>query len=106
MIDIKDLSVQYVGKKEQVLALDRINLSMDKGEIYTFIGPSGCGKSTLLHVLAGIQRSYSGQVMIDGTEINPGVQRIGLVLQNYGLLPWKKVYDNALLGLKIKGDKM
>jgi ABC-type nitrate/sulfonate/bicarbonate transport system ATPase subunit len=105
MIDIKNLSVQYEGKKEKVLALDSINLSIDKGEIYTFIGPSGCGKSTLLHVLAGIHRNYSGSVLIDGAKVNPEIQRIGLVLQNYGLLPWKNVYDNALLGLKIKGDK-
>lgn len=105
MIEIKDLSVKYEGEKEQVLALDRIDISIDKGEIYTFIGPSGCGKSTLLHVLAGIQRNYTGSVLIDGTKVNPIIHRIGLVPQNYGLLPWKNIYDNALLGLKIKGEK-
>lgn len=106
MINIKDLSVQYKGKNEQILALDRININIDKGEIFSFIGPSGCGKSTLLHVLAGIQRNYTGSVAIEGVNVNPEVQRIGLVLQNYGLLPWKNVYDNALMGLKIKGDKI
>ncbi|MDF2530942.1 MAG: nitrate/sulfonate/bicarbonate transporter ATP-binding protein [Clostridia bacterium] len=105
MIDIKDLSVKYEGKKEQVLALDKINISIDKGEIYTFIGPSGCGKSTLLHVLAGIHRDYTGSVLIEGAKVSPELHRIGLVQQNYGLLPWKNVYDNALLGLKIKGEK-
>jgi NitT/TauT family transport system ATP-binding protein len=105
MIDIKELSVKYEGKKDEVLALDRINISIDKGEIYTFIGPSGCGKSTLLHVLAGIQKSFTGSVLIEGAKVNAEIQRIGLVLQNYGLLPWKNIYDNALLGLKIKGEK-
>lgn len=105
MIAIKDLSVKFEGKDKQVLALDNININMDKGEIYTFIGPSGCGKSTLLHVLAGIHKNYTGSVSIDGAEVNPKLQRIGLVLQSYGLLPWKNIYDNALLGLKIKGEK-
>jgi NitT/TauT family transport system ATP-binding protein len=105
MIAIKDLSVKFEGKKEQVTALYNINININKGEIYTFIGPSGCGKSTLLHVLAGIQKNYTGSVLIDGVEVNPKTQRIGLVLQNYGLLPWKSIYDNALLGLKIKGEK-
>ncbi|MGE5676666.1 MAG: ABC transporter ATP-binding protein [Pseudomonadota bacterium] len=105
MINIKDLSVMYKGKEEQVLALDRININIGQGDIYTFIGPSGCGKSTLLHVLAGTHRDYTGCVLIDGAAVNPERQRIGLVQQNYGLLPWKNVYDNALMGLKIKGEK-
>jgi ABC-type nitrate/sulfonate/bicarbonate transport system ATPase subunit len=105
MIEIKDLSVEYKGNKEQVLALDRLNINIETGDIYTFIGPSGCGKSTVLHVLSGIHKVYSGSVLIDGSSINPKIHRIGLVLQNYGLLPWKNIYDNALLGLKIKGEK-
>jgi ABC-type nitrate/sulfonate/bicarbonate transport system ATPase subunit len=105
MIDIRELSVKYEGKKEQILALDKINISIEKGEIYTFIGPSGCGKSTLLHVLSGIHKNYIGSALINGEKVNPKIQRIGLVQQNYGLLPWKNIYDNALLGLKIKDVK-
>lgn len=105
MIEIKDLSVEYKGNKEQVLALDKLNINIETGDIYTFIGPSGCGKSTLLHVLSGIHKAYDGSVLIDGSSINPKIHRIGLVLQNYGLLPWKNIYDNALLALKIKGEK-
>jgi ABC-type nitrate/sulfonate/bicarbonate transport system ATPase subunit len=105
MIEIKDLSVKYEGNKELVLALDKLNINIETGDIYTFIGPSGCGKSTLLHVLSRIHKAYTGSVLIDGNNINPEVHRIGLVLQNYGLLPWKNIHDNALLGLKIKGEK-
>jgi NitT/TauT family transport system ATP-binding protein len=53
-------------------------------------------------VLAGILREYTGQVTIDGKAINPKNQRIGLIFQNYGLLPWKTVYHNIMLGIKIK----
>lgn len=105
MIEIKDLSVKYGATNEEVLALDGINITIGTGEIHTFIGPSGCGKSTLLYVLSGIQQAYSGTVLIDGRPVNPRVQRIGLILQNYGLLPWKNVRQNVMLGLKIKGQK-
>lgn len=102
MIAVKDLSVQYQGKNGPVLALDRLNLNIGTGDIYTVIGPSGCGKSTFLYVLSGILKEYSGNVSIDGRPIDPRTQRIGLILQNYGLLPWKNVYQNIMLGLKIK----
>ncbi len=102
MITIKDLSVRYRRKNEEVPALDQVNINIAGGDIYTFIGPSGCGKSTFLYVLSGILKDYQGTVLIDGQPIDPGSQRIGLILQNYGLLPWKTVYQNAMLGLKIK----
>ncbi|MEQ8174500.1 MAG: ABC transporter ATP-binding protein [Syntrophomonadaceae bacterium] len=105
MISIKDLSVSYQGKNENTLALDRLTIDIGRGDIYTFIGPSGCGKSTLLYVLSGILRDYEGQVTIDGQPINARTQRIGLILQNYGLLPWKNVYHNIMLGTKIKNGQ-
>ncbi len=104
MIAIKDLTVKYQTKNEEILALDGLNINIDRGDIYTFIGPSGCGKSTFLYVLSGILQDYSGSVLIDGQIINPKTQRIGLILQNYGLLPWKTVYQNAMLGVKIKNQ--
>lgn len=106
MIAIKDLSVQYPGKKGPVLALDHLNLNIGNGDIYTVIGPSGCGKSTFLYVLSGILKDYCGNVTINDRPIDPRSQRIGMILQNYGLLPWKNVYQNIILGLKIKnGNK-
>lgn len=104
MIAIQDLTVKYGEKHKETLALDRVNIEIGAGEIYTFIGPSGCGKSTLLYVLSGILRDYTGSVTIDGRAIDPRAQRIGLILQNYGLLPWKTVYQNTMLGTKIKGQ--
>lgn len=105
MIVIKDLSVSYPGKNEDTLALDRLTINIGRGDIYTFIGPSGCGKSTLLYVLSGILKDYRGSVTINGQPINAKSQRIGLILQNYGLLPWKNVYHNIILGRKIKSGQ-
>lgn len=105
MIEIKELTVKFQNNGSEVLVLDKINLEIEDGEIYTIIGPSGCGKSTLLNVLAGVQKKYEGKVSIQGSTINPKIHNIGMVFQNYGLLPWKTVYENSTLGLKIKGDK-
>jgi NitT/TauT family transport system ATP-binding protein len=104
VIDIKNLSVRYSSQGNTVLALEQININIGKGEIFTFIGPSGCGKSTFLYVLSGILRDYEGTVLIDGRPADPRQQKIGLILQNYGLLPWKNVRQNIILGVKIKGQ--
>lgn len=98
MIKVRNLVVYY-GKFK---ALSGINLDVKKGGIIALIGPSGCGKTTLLYVLGGIVDKYEGEVLIDGAPVDPKKQRIGLVLQDYGLLPWKRVWENALLGLKVK----
>jgi ABC-type nitrate/sulfonate/bicarbonate transport system ATPase subunit len=105
VIEIKNLVVKYQRKSEETLVLDNISINIGNGDIYTFIGPSGCGKSTFLHVLSGIKKDYSGSVLIDGKKIDPQSQRIGLILQNYGLLPWKSVYQNTMLGIKIKNQQ-
>lgn len=105
MIRIKDLSVYYHGKNESMLALDKLTIDINTGEIYTFIGPSGCGKSTLLYVLSGILKDYNGSVLFDGRRIDPASLRIGLILQNYGLLPWRNVLQNVMLGARIKKDE-
>ncbi len=105
MIEIKDLSVKYQGKKTETLALNKLTINIETGQIYTFIGPSGCGKSTFLYVLSGILQKYEGTVTIDEQAIDPVAQRIGLILQNYGLLPWKNVYQNCMLGRKIKDNR-
>ncbi|MGI6550612.1 MAG: ABC transporter ATP-binding protein [Syntrophomonadales bacterium] len=102
MIAVKDLSVKYSSRHGEVQALDKVSINMAAGDLYTIIGPSGCGKSTLLYVLSGILTDFDGSVLINGKQVNPRTQRIGLILQNYGLLPWKTVYQNVMLGLKIK----
>lgn len=103
MIEIKNLTVSYKSRDEKIKALDNLSINIDEGDICTIIGPSGCGKSTLLHVLSGIHKSYEGTVLIHGNKVDSKTNRIGLVLQNYGLLPWKNVEDNVSLALKIKG---
>ena len=101
-VRIKHLSVNYVSGRGNVEALHDLSLDLSEGGIYAVIGPSGCGKSTLLHVLGGITTDYQGEVSINGQKPNPKKQSIGLIPQNYGLLPWKRVKDNIYLSSRIK----
>lgn len=105
MIEVKDLTVNYYRENEKIPALKNVSINIGTGDIYTFIGPSGCGKSTFLYVLSGILHDYTGSVLVNGRPVDPRSQRIGLILQNYGLLPWKNVYANTMLGVKIKNDQ-
>ena len=98
MIEIKNLNVKYAQQD----ILNDINLNMKDGEIIAVIGPSGCGKSTLLNVLSGLNKNYSGTVLINGKKPSPKEQIIGFIPQNYGLLPWLTVKKNITLGLEIK----
>lgn len=105
MIEIKNLTVKYKSNQGETTALDNLNINIDSGDICAVIGPSGCGKTTLLHVLCGIIKNYSGSVTVDGEGIDSKLQRIGMVQQNYGLLRWKNVLHNSILGAVIKDGK-
>jgi ABC-type nitrate/sulfonate/bicarbonate transport system ATPase subunit len=73
-----------------------------RGEAWAVLGPSGCGKTTLLYLLAGLRFPDSGQVCIDGLPLQRPRPHTGLILQDYGLLPWATVRQNAELGLRVR----
>ena len=64
-LEIKNLNMGYKNK-----VLDDLNLELDKGQIVGLVGPNGAGKSTLLRILAGLEKTYKGSVIIDGEEIS------------------------------------
>lgn len=74
----------------------------DRGEAWAVLGPSGCGKTTLLYLLAGLRPPTSGWVVIDGQPLERPRPQTGLILQDYGLLPWATVRQNAELGLRVR----
>jgi ABC-type nitrate/sulfonate/bicarbonate transport system ATPase subunit len=75
---------------------------VERGEAWAVLGPSGCGKTTLLYLIAGLRFPDSGQVLVDGQPLTRPRPHTGLILQDYGLLPWATVRQNAQLGLKIR----
>jgi multiple sugar transport system ATP-binding protein len=87
-------------------ALDDVSLEINDRETITVVGPSGCGKSTLLRVIAGLEQPTSGNLWIDGQNVNDVPTRsrnIAMVFQSYALYPHMTCYDNLALNLRIKG---
>jgi ABC-type nitrate/sulfonate/bicarbonate transport system ATPase subunit len=78
------------------------NWQADKGDAWAVLGPSGCGKTTLLYLLAGLRFPTSGRVGIDGQPLMRPRPTTGLILQDYGLLPWATVRQNVELGLRVR----
>lgn len=102
-LEFKGVSHEYSGVGRDVRALASVDLSVAHGEPVAIIGPSGCGKSTLLLLAAGMLRATQGEVRVDGHAIAGPRLTTALILQEYGLLPWKTVFHNAALGLEIRG---
>jgi len=101
MLQIKNLSLAY-----ETPILQDINLHLQNGDICAIIGPSGCGKSSLLNILAGSIKTYIGEATLNAAPINHKKSTIGLISQDYGLLPWKTIHGNIKLPLKIKKLKV
>ncbi len=98
-IEIKDLVIDY----GESIAVNNINLEIEKGELVTLLGPSGCGKSTTLNALAGLITTTSGKIYFNGknvTNLSPKERKIGLVFQSYALYPHMTVYKNIAFPLE------
>ena len=88
------------GVRRERVILDDITLSIDRGEFVCLLGFSGCGKSTLLNLLAGFDQPTSGRITVDGQPVTrPSSSRV-MIFQQYGLLPWRTVEQNVMLGLE------
>lgn len=98
-LKLKNVSKSY----DQQTIIENLNLSIDDGEMIVVVGPSGCGKSTLLRLIAGLEISTAGEILMDDKVINrlePGERNIAMVFQNYALYPHMTVYKNMAYGLK------
>lgn len=102
MLSFQHVSLTYRNKDLSITALRNINLRIQAGKSYAIIGPSGCGKTSLLFLMAGLLRPNSGKISLDDHEVVRPDLKTALILQEYGLLPWKTVWENAILGLKIR----
>jgi nitrate/nitrite transport system ATP-binding protein len=97
---IEDVGMTFETKKGAFIALERINLSVKRGEFVSLIGHSGCGKSTLLNLVAGLLQPTEGGILLAEREIaGPGPDR-GVVFQNHSLLPWMTCFDNVYLAVE------
>jgi NitT/TauT family transport system ATP-binding protein len=102
-IQVEDVSHVYVSKDRATLAVDNVGFAVKPGEFVSLIGPSGCGKTTLLSMIAGLIRPTQGEVRVFGEKVAGPSPRIGYMLQQDYLFPWRTIWDNALLGLELQG---
>lgn len=104
-IELKNINKTFGDFK----ASDNISFGIEKGRLIGLLGPSGSGKTTILRMLAGLEKQDSGDIFIDGKNVNdlpPSERGIGFVFQSYALFPFMTVYDNIAYGLKVqKKDK-
>jgi iron(III) transport system ATP-binding protein len=100
------VSIQNLVKRfGNVIAVNGISVTVEKGEIFTLLGPSGCGKTTLLRMIAGFHHIDSGKILFGGRLINdvPAHKRdIGMVFQSYAIFPHMTVRENIAYGLKAR----
>ena len=103
-IEIRNLFKSF----KDVIAVNHIQLEVNKGEMLTLLGPSGCGKTTTLRCIAGLEKPEEGEIVIDGKAmlsqgfVPPSKRGIGMVFQNYAVWPHMKVFNNIVYGLKIE----
>ena len=112
LIKVKKLNKSYKQGTSKILAVNNAYLSVKKGDFVAIVGPSGSGKSTLLHLLAGLDKPDSGEIIINNTNITSlnsekmiifRRENIGFIFQFYNLLPALTVKENILLPALLAG---
>src|SRR6202012_4174149 len=105
-VEFHGVSKSYaLDRRDSVLALKDVKLTIADGEFVALLGPSGCGKSTLLHLVAALEEVSTGSILVDGE--SPALlrdqHRLGIAFQEHALLPWLSVKSNVALPFKIAG---
>ena len=115
ILKVEHLSKIYGEGENQVIALNDVSFSVQKGEFIAIIGPSGSGKSTLLHILGGVDRPTSGKVFMNGQDVYQQKEdqlaifrrrQVGLIYQFYNLIPILNVTENITLPILMDGRKV
>ncbi|BDQ33119.1 ABC transporter ATP-binding protein [Pseudodesulfovibrio portus] len=99
MLTAEHLSKSYGGKA----VLEDVTFRLEPEETLAVVGPSGCGKTSLLYLLGGLSEPDAGRVSLMGSPVTRPSPEISIILQDYGLLPWRTVIENVALGLKLHG---
>jgi len=103
---LEDIRIENISKSfDGFLAVNEVTLSIQQGELFSFLGPSGCGKTTLLRMIAGFETPLTGRILLgnqDITQLPPYKRQVNTIFQNYSLFPHMTVYENVAFALRIK----
>ena len=111
VLETRDLYFTYPDGDSRRVILDHVNTTFEKGKFYTILGSSGCGKTTLLSLIAALDEPESGEICFEGKNIKEiGYEKyrrnhIGVVFQNYNLIPYMSGLENVLVALGITENK-
>lgn len=114
VLEVKDLTKKYDQGESEVIALDHVSFSVERGEFVTIMGASGSGKSTLMNLIGGIDRPTGGSVMIEGNDISTMNEddlaifrrrNLGIIYQFYNLIATLTAEENIALPWKLDGRK-
>ncbi|MFZ4628255.1 MAG: ABC transporter ATP-binding protein [Blastocatellia bacterium] len=112
ILEVRNVTREYQMKAETVRALSGISVSIEPGEFVAILGTSGSGKSTLLHLLGGLDRPTSGEILFDGRSLAPLTSRemaayrrtsVGMIFQSFHLLPTMTARENVMIALAFGG---
>ena len=110
---VEDLRKTFPDRRERVRAVDGVTFEVPEGKFYTLLGPSGCGKTTTLRCVAGLERTDTGRIIVDGRVVSsnsasggrifvpPHKRNIGMVFQSYAIWPHMTVFENAAFPLRV-----
>lgn len=102
VLEVRNLSKVFPGERS-IVALDDVSFEVGKDEFLCIVGPSGCGKSTLLRMIVGIENANGGEILFHEKPISGPNEKITMIFQHFGLLPWKTALENVRLPLEIHG---
>jgi len=97
----KSVENGQTGSEQGTLAVEKLNLTVERGEFVAVVGPSGCGKSSLMKLATGLTFPTHGKIQVDGKAVTGPVSIAGMAFQNPVMLPWRLTRDNVLLPLEV-----
>ncbi|WP_232699391.1 ABC transporter ATP-binding protein [Brevibacillus daliensis] len=102
-LELQQISHTFSDRQKSVHVLDKISLTVNKGEFVSLIGPSGSGKSTIFHMIGGLLTPSSGEIYINGRQVTGEKGLISYMPQSSSLFPWRTVEENVGLALEVEG---